>query len=107
MPSTKKPTQNEADLKSAIVKYLKSVGVLAWRNPVSLYGRSGRPDIEGVLPGGRALFIEAKRPGKYTRAIDGLTDVQIAWIDQLVETGARVLVVDSLDAVKVLDDKFH
>jgi len=90
----------EAPLKRAILRLLKKRGYLAWSNPQNAYTRSGIPDIQGVLPGGRALFIECKAPGRYKNPETGCTELQASTIERLRKQGALVLVVDSVIAVQ-------
>lgn len=60
----------ERELQTAILRVLQLHRVLAWgvqreragRARASHIGFTGLPDITGVLPGGRALFLEVKRP---------------------------------------------
>ena len=56
-------------------------------------GNDGVPDRLVCLPGGIAVFVELKAPGKTTRP---LQDVQI---ERLRALGFRVEVVDSYEAV--------
>ncbi len=72
----------ESDLNRAIIVYLQTIGVFAWRcNSGALknsdgvwvkYGRKGMADILGILPGGKFLAIESKigraKPSKEQRA---------------------------------------
>jgi len=76
----------EKDIQRAILQYLEIKHIFHWRNNTGAYkadddkdgasapqvgkkksrfirfGKKGSSDIIGVLPGGRALFIEVKRP---------------------------------------------
>jgi hypothetical protein len=67
----------ETDIQKAILHYLKMKGIFAWRNqsvgiydpvkkifrkPKSRYSINGVSDILGILPGGKFLAIEVKRP---------------------------------------------
>ena len=65
----------ERDIQRAILQYLKLRKIFAWRNQTTgIYDQKrktfranqtmkGVPDILGILPGGRFLGIEVKRPG--------------------------------------------
>jgi hypothetical protein len=67
----------ETDLVRACLQYLALQGILAWRvncgaavathqgkrRFVRFASRTGLPDICAILPGGKALFVEAKSPG--------------------------------------------
>jgi len=90
----------EAPLKRAILRLLKKRGYLAWSNPQNAYTQSGIPDIQGVLPGGRAFFIECKAPGRYANPVSGLSKIQAMWVNALREVGALVLVTDSVAAIE-------
>jgi hypothetical protein len=70
-------TVKEADVLRACLDYLKLSGVLCWRNNTGAtvarnaagrkrfirFGAPGSSDILGVLPGGKFLAVETKRPG--------------------------------------------
>ena len=76
------PTERpEAAILAAILQYLGTRGIYAWRvNTGSMvktnragksrlvrFGKRGTPDIAGIVKAqnGRALFIEVKRPGEH------------------------------------------
>jgi hypothetical protein len=61
----------EKHIQQQILQYLEIRGIFHWRNNTGAvktderffrFGLKGSSDIIGVLPGGRALFIEVKRP---------------------------------------------
>lgn len=54
----------ESDLVLKIRNWLVGQGVLAFKYHGSIYGYKGHADIYGVLPCGRAFFIEVKMPGE-------------------------------------------
>jgi len=68
----------EKDIQRTILDYLTMRGIFHWRNNTGAlrsddrfvrFGFRGSSDIIGVLPGGRALFIEVKRKvGRLTEA---------------------------------------
>lgn len=61
----------------------------------------GYPDISGVLPNGRAYFIEVKtKTGR-------LSDVQKQTHEDLRANGALVIVARSLDDLKELEDALN
>jgi hypothetical protein len=109
-------TRKESDVQRAILDYLKLRGIFAYRmknegtfDPTCHVWRKGTgtpglPDIGGVLPGGRALFIEVKRPGQ--RRKDGkfksgvITDYQKMFIAKAKMAGAVAFVADSVEAVE-------
>ena len=97
----------ETALKRSILKWLAQHAILAWSNPRNAFTRSGLPDISGVLPGGRAFFIEAKHPDDYADDADaGLRYVQERWIRWLRASGALVIVASSLAEVQKALAKF-
>jgi len=72
----KPPESSEHDIQKAIEEYLKARGISAWRqnagamqssykgkNYFTKFGITGQADITGILPDGRRLEIEVKRPG--------------------------------------------
>lgn len=86
---------------SAIVQkirdWLVKEGCLAMKYHGSVYGYAGHSDIYGVLPSGRAFFLEVKVPGKtpdpHQTAFLRLADFYGAvtgWADSL-EDAKRVL----------------
>ena len=74
----------ETDIQRQILDFLKFCKVFAWRNNTRTVWVAGRPikfgivgagDIIGVLPGGRFLSIEVKRPkGKAAPAQEQFRD---------------------------------
>ena len=94
-------TQTETQIVRAILDYLAANRIMAWRNNTGAamnpagrlvrFGTPGMPDIAGVLPGGRALFLEVKaRHGQ-------LNPHQQRMISWLLATGALVAVVRSIE----------
>ena len=88
-----------------ILEFLLKQGVFAWREntaPIPLSdgkgyrsgGISGKPDIMGVINGGRLIGIEIKI-GK-----DKLRPAQIAFHAQVKQLGAIILVTGSLEDFK-------
>lgn len=71
-----KPKISEADIQKSIIKYLSLKGIFHWRQNtqgqlmqgsgnqafIKPSSAPGAPDVIGVLPDGRALFIEVKTP---------------------------------------------
>ena len=73
----KPPARKESEIQRGILEYLRFRGVLAWKAGTGAmraeyrgkprfiqFGTKGVSDIIGMLPGGRFLAIEVKRPGK-------------------------------------------
>lgn len=54
----------ESKVVKAITAELERRGALVYNQHGSAYSGRGRPDLLGVLPGGRAFAIEVKAPGK-------------------------------------------
>ena len=92
--------QSETVLKDRIVRYLRANGIVCWRAGAGPYTVAGIPDILGVLPSGRFLAIEAKRPGRYKDPRTGLTATQSAWLERFTTNNALALCVDALETVQ-------
>ena len=100
MNTTRVPKDaSETSLKNAIMLWLRTQDILAWRSPAGPFSTAGIPDIIGVLPGGRFLAIEAKRPGKYKDPVQGLTPAQSRMLVALGDVGALTIVTDTLQHV--------
>jgi len=89
----------ETNIQRQILDYLARVGVMAWRNNTGRrggvqFGAKGSPDILGVLPGGRALGIEVKKPGEKA------TPDQLAWGKRMLGMGGAWCVAVSLEAAQ-------
>jgi hypothetical protein len=103
----------ESSLVRAVLQLLALRGVCAWRcnsgglsrtdaagrrRYYKFAGVEGLSDVAGVLPGGRALFVECKRPGRKA------TVAQAAFLDRMRAQGAVALVVEDVrDLAEVLD----
>lgn len=87
---------SESYLKDRIIAALRRAGIFAWRSGAGPYAPAGVSDISGVLPGGRALYIEAKKPGKYADPRRGLTKPQAIFLHQAREQGALCIVTDTV-----------
>ena len=57
-------------------------------------GLAGVPDRLVLLPGGKAIFVELKAPGKKPRPLQRLRH------EQLRALGFRVVVVDSVEGIR-------
>lgn len=87
----------EHAIQNAILAQLKAAGLFVWRQNTGMardprngamvtFGLVGQGDITGILPGGRRLEIECKRP-------DGkLTDAQREFGDRVVADGGLYVV---------------
>lgn len=74
-------------------------GAICIKMDASVY--AGIPDRLVLLPGGRALFVELKAPGKKPRKL------QLHVHNRLRSLGYRVEVVDSIEAAKILLDEIQ
>jgi hypothetical protein len=97
----------ESEVLRGILGYLSAMRIIAWRQNTGAvktpgttgrdrfvrYGFPGLPDVIGVLPGGRALFIEVKKPGGRVRP------EQRAFLDAATRAGAVAFVAYSMDDV--------
>lgn len=94
----------ESEIQAAIMLYLRDRGILATRVPMG-QGRfgsrsrhsAGLPDIIGVLPGGRFLGIEVKRPKARPRANEAK---QAEWIRRARDRGGLVIIATSVEDVE-------
>lgn len=97
-------TSETATVVKPCLEWLKLHGIMAWRQNVGgflrahegkrrfvKFGRPGMSDIAGILPAGRALYIECKLAGK------ALTHSQRAFLDEVNATGGLGIVVHSVD----------
>jgi hypothetical protein len=82
----------EKNVEQSLMRQVKEIGGLCWKwvSP----GRSGVPDRIVILPTGETIYVELKAPGKKP------TPLQIHCHEQLRYRGARVEVLDSIEAVK-------
>jgi hypothetical protein len=98
----------EKEVQRDILDWLERVGVWAWRQNRGAFaathngkrrfvkfGCRGQSDVGGVLPGGRALFIEVKRPGG-----DGPTPDQQWFIDTANRSGGLAFVARGVAEVE-------
>ena len=77
----------EKDIEAALVRHIKAVGGLPLK--FTSPGRRAVPDRLCLLPGGRVLFVELKRPGERP------TPLQAHEHQRLRDLGFEVLVIDS------------
>lgn len=96
-----KPTESE--VLRACLDYLRARGILAWRNNTGAmsatykgktrfirFSEPGIADILGVLPGGRLLAVECKRPG------GKLSELQAAFLARVRDAGGLAVCVDDV-----------
>lgn len=84
----------EKSVEQHLVRRVKALGGLCWKwvSPSQI----GVPDRVVVLPGGRVVFVELKRPG------GKLSAIQVKVLDRLREVGAEVQVLSSKEEVDEL-----
>lgn len=104
----KLPPPLESSIQRAIFEYLRYEGIFCFRvnqQGVPLHDGSGRwrrgptrgiSDILGILPGGRFLAIEVKRPGEKP------TPQQEAFLEAVNQSGGLGIVATSIDDVEKL-----
>jgi hypothetical protein len=108
-------TVTEGEIQNQILDWLNLKQIFNWRqNTMGVYcGKdnqgnarfrkaptTGVSDILGVLPNGRFLAIECKRPGGKA------TPEQMEFIDSVNSNGGLAFVADNLDVVmEMIDDK--
>jgi len=81
----------ERDIEAYLVEQTKAAGGRAykWVSP----GSNGVPDRLVILPGGRVLAVECKRPG------GRVTRLQQRELDRLTGMGLTAVVVDSIESI--------
>ena len=84
----------EKDIETALVKRIKDLGGLPYK--FTSPGHRAVPDRLCLLPGGRTLFIELKRPGGRPTAL------QAHEHERLRGLGFEVLVIDSKEAARAV-----
>lgn len=82
----------ESGIENQIVRYVKSLGGRALK--LALINRIGFPDRTCLLPGGRVVFLEIKKPG------GRVSMHQQVWLKRLRELGFVAEVVFSLEDAK-------
>lgn len=84
----------ETTLEQKLIKRIRQEGglCLKWVSP----GFTGVPDRIVLLPGGRILFVEVKRPGTK----DGMSTRQKRVAEQLVGLGFTVIRMNSMDDIE-------
>lgn len=82
----------ESKIEKALVTQVKSIGGLAWKfvSP----GTAGVPDRLVILPDGRTIYVELKRPGQKPGPLQEYRR------KQLQERGHEVYVIDTIEGVK-------
>ncbi len=100
----------ESKIQKDILEYLKSEGIFCWKNfttgipDKNIDGgyrtnpNSGMSDIMGILPDGRFLAIEVKKPGHYTNT--KRLAKQFMFLNRVIINGGEAYMVESLDETK-------
>ena len=83
----------ERDVESFLSEHVRRLGGLSYKLAPTT---AGLPDRLLVLPGGRILLVEVKRPGETLRGVQKVIQQRLA------ARGVTVLVIDSKDDVKRL-----
>ena len=92
---TNKP-QKETDIQADALNYLERRGVYCWRNNTGArgrvkYGKVGSPDIIGIMPNGRFIGVELKKPkGR-------LSDKQRRFHKDALRNNATIIVARSVE----------
>ena len=114
MPKAPKlPAPPESEIQRNCLAILRRYAVLAWRNNSRVFevpGKGGRrrhmrmglgkgsADLVGILPGGRFLAVECKKPGELP------TGDQVAWLASVnAQGGFGCWIDDTADLVRILD----
>ena len=84
----------ESAFEQSICRYIKNLGGKAykWVSP----GTRGVPDRIAILPGGRIIFIEVKRPG----LSGGLSAQQKKVAEKLTKLGCTVWRISDMEELK-------
>ncbi len=84
----------ESTLEQAVKKHIRSLGgrCYKWVCP----GENGVPDRICILPGGKIIFIELKRPGRK----DGMSARQKKMFRVLKSLGCKAWRIDNLEDLK-------
>lgn len=108
----------EKEFQNQVLEYLTMRNIMCWPNAAvsvfdpkrgkfrkshNKFSRNGIPDILGILPDGRFLGIELKRPPTGKRKPETLqnmlSDDQKEFIDDADKNGALCFVADSLETI--------
>ena len=90
------PKTLESVVERRFVSLLHKLGVEAVK--LNVRGYAGMPDRLVLLPGGRAVFVELKRPGEKPRLLQAYVH------RKLRNLGFEVLVVDdAIDAIATIE----
>jgi hypothetical protein len=84
----------ESEIRRSIQRYLDLRGIFNWKQWQGQFSIPGVPDIIGVLPGGKILGIEVKRPG------GNPSERQIEFLDKIRRSGGIAFVATSIEEVE-------
>lgn len=87
------PPLTEKEITQQIRQVLKLCRIKHWKAWGGPMSEKGIPDIIGILPGGRFLGIEIKRPG------GRVSPEQAKWIQNINDSGGIAFVAYSVDEV--------
>jgi hypothetical protein len=90
---------SEADIKAGIRRYLELRGIFSWNQWQGQFSVPGVPDIIGILPGGKILGIEVKRPGWAPRVDNKRWKKQQAFIQRINDCGGVAFVATGIEDV--------
>lgn len=95
MTATRKRAAPEKRVQSAVVKNLRAMGwfVTSFSQPQRAMMTAGVPDLCAMHWKYGTIWIEVKAPGGKCRT------AQLAWHGHARKSGARVIVVDSIDSL--------
>lgn len=81
-------------VKKIRTELLDRLGVRLHKATGGPYGEIGASDLYGTLPGGRAVYVEVKMPGKKGRP------EQVHWLEAEAKMGAVAVLVTSWDELQ-------
>lgn len=89
----------EKEIEERLRKVVKKSGGIALK--FTSPGFAGVPDRLVLMPGGQAIFIELKAPGKKARPL------QMARHEMLRRLGFPVYVIDSMEGIEVFGNEIY
>lgn len=84
----------ERDVVHTLKGWLEKRGCLVHKHHGTVFSVLGHPDLYGVAPGGRAIYVEVKRPGKKPNPN------QAAYLERLVGMNAVACWADSVEMLE-------
>lgn len=90
----------ESEITTKIMRWLREQGCVAMKYHGSVYGVAGHSDVYGVLPDGKAFFIEVKTDkGTVTKG-------QEQFLMRMADNNAVAFVARNLDDVRIVMGEF-